>query len=351
MKILITAPSLDPLKNVSGISSIVSNIMTNKKHNYYHFVVGRTDFEKKNFVWIIKQFGVIFNFFRLIYKNNFDLFHLNFPMANSAIIRDYFLIKLAKLKKIKTITHVHGGYHLMSKNSNLLIKYLVKNILNNSNVIIVLSYIEKNNIIKKFNYKKDIIVLPNCVNTEIIYIKKKKTEKLNILYVGRLDKEKGLFDIVQALSKIDDIDFCFLICGAGPLEDEILKMCDNYINGKYSFEGIVSGGEKNDIFSDSDIFILPSYYEGLPMSLLETMSAGVVPIVTNVGSISTVVDDGLDGIFIDKNSPEQIADKIRLLYNDRELLKRMSENARNKIIKNYGVENYLKKLNEIYESV
>jgi len=270
-------------------------------------------------------------------------------MANSAIIRDFFLILLARFRKIKTVTHVHGGYHLTSLNSNISIKLLIKFIVNNSNIVIVLSEIEKINIVNKFHCKNNIYVLPNCV--DIKNSKEIEKKDFNILFLGRLHQDKGLFEIIHALSELQDVKFKFNLCGSGPLEHVILNKCHSLIKDKFSYKGVVWGDKKIDIINNSSVFLLPSYYEGLPISLLETMSMGVVPIVTDVGSIREVVVNGQNGFIIDKKSPKQIAEKIRLLYNNKELLQEMSNNARNKIIHNYNIENYFQKLNEIYESI
>ena len=113
----------------------------------------------------------------------------------------------------------------------------------------------------------------------------------------------------------------------------------------------MSGKTKCDFLRCLDVFILPSYFEGLPMSLLECMSYGAVPIVTPVGSIPEVVKNGENGLFIKIKDSDSIVKIIKELNNNRPLAKKLGENARNTIFKNFSPQVYIKKLNEIYASL
>jgi len=354
MKILITSPSLDMNKNVSGISSLVSSIMSNTGHEYFHFSIGRYDTEKKGCRWLTKQVRVIINFKQFLKKNAIELVHLNSPLEKFAIVRDYFLSLLAYFLNIPIVLHIHGGYHLMSENTNFILSILIKSSVNISNSIIVLSELEKVQFKKKFQCKseKNIWVLPNCVDIDESWsILEKREQTLRILFLGRIEKSKGIWDILSALNLLKDVNYIFYLCGTGnninDIVDEFKKIC----GFKLVVKGVLYGNSKIELLKSCDIFLLPSYYEGLPIALLETMSFGVVPIVTDVGSINVVVENNFNGFFVDKKAPTQIAEKIRLLNNDRKLLHEMSVNSRNKIIKNYSKENYFNKLNEIYENI
>ena len=102
-------------------------------------------------------------------------------------------------------------------------------------------------------------------------------------------------------------------------------------------------------FLDSlDVFVMPTYFEGLPMSLLETMSYGVVPVVTKVGSIPTVVKDGENGLFVKVKDVESICKALKKLDDDRSLLAKMSVEARKTIQENFSATKYVERLNAIY---
>lgn len=94
---------------------------------------------------------------------------------------------------------------------------------------------------------------------------------------------------------------------------------------------------------------MPTYFEGLPMSLLECMSYGVVPVMTPVGSIPEVVVDGNNGLFIKVKDTDSIVDAISKINSDRNLLNRLSVNARNTIFSKFSTLQYISQLNHIYQ--
>lgn len=118
----------------------------------------------------------------------------------------------------------------------------------------------------------------------------------------------------------------------------------------YKYEGVVSGKSKSDLLKQCNVFLLPSYYEGLPMSLLESMSYGEVPIITDVGSVSKVVKDGYNGIFVNVNDSDSIVDAVTRLAKDKDLLCSLSANAKETIFDRFNPKQYIDQLNMIYSS-
>jgi glycosyltransferase involved in cell wall biosynthesis len=97
-----------------------------------------------------------------------------------------------------------------------------------------------------------------------------------------------------------------------------------------------------------DIFLLPSFYEGLPMSLLETMSFGQVPIVTPVGSIPMVIIDNVNGIFIRLKNTEDIVNAVTELKKNKNFTTTLSQKAKETIIEKFDDKKYIGKLNTMY---
>ena len=141
----------------------------------------------------------------------------------------------------------------------------------------------------------------------------------------------------------------------------------NALGGNFEYVGLVSGKTKELFMRSLDIFIMPTYFEGLPMSLLECMSYAITPVVTPVGSIPTVVDsidtttrdvsgkynleavtEGMDGVFIKKQDVRSIIDAVKLLYDNREMTRKLGLNARKRIIQEFSPNEYIEKLNSIY---
>ena len=247
--------------------------------------------------------------------------------------------------------HVHGGFYINNFETPNLLKRLINRVLKNANNIIVLG--EKEKQFLKLYYKINpakIVVLPNCVEVPKVN-QKGKIERLNILYLGRLDINKGLREIVDALASLPiEFDFILNIAGDGQDKDWLLNQCEEKIKNKYMYLGVVFGDYKEQLFLDSHIFLLPSYYEGLPYSLLEAMSYSNACIVTPVGSIPEVIKDNYNGLIVDVKNSEQIKDAIIRLVNEGGLYDMITTNAYSTIKENYSLDNYMVKLNLIYSN-
>lgn len=357
LNILITSPSIYSSNSIGGISNYTKLLLENNiKINYHLFIRGRNGRQTRQIGWFFKQILVLYYFFVLLYRNRkfFDIAHVNLSLSYVSIIRDMIFIIVIKLFGIKVLTHIHGGKYILSSNLPIIFKKLVCIVLNFSDVILVLSSKEVNFFNSKFKSSiNKTISLPNAVLIPSINIAKPNlTFGIKILYLGRIVKEKGVFEMVSGLENIpDEIPFELLIAGDGEDRDKLLKECANRLNNKYKYFGIVDGNRKEELLRQSHIFILPSYFEGLPYSMLESMAYKLVPIVTNVGSINSLIKDGYNGFFIIKNDHLTITNTIINLYNDFELLNKVSNQAYKDVVNNYSLSSYLEKLNKIYFTV
>ena len=354
MKILIISPSLDPQKNVSGISSVVNTIISHGHNTYIHYTFGSTDQEigKKNIKWAFRLLKSFINYRTFLKKQNIDLVHMNIPCNAKGILREYIILSINKACKKKNIGHLHGGEFLMKEPQNKLLLYCFKKILYTSDKIIVLSNIEKESLNTLYGYA-NAEVLHNSIdidNTSYKFFDKNVEQKLQIIYLGRIHESKGIHDIIDAFSKLyKEKAFRFVLCGTGEIENHAVEAFRKIMKDDFTFKGIVSGNNKTDAIISSDIFILASRYgEGLPMALLETMGAGVIPIVTNDSSIKFVVKNNENGILIEKRNPNDIHLKLKDLLNNPDKLNSLSVNARKTIAENFDVKQMIKKLEQIY---
>jgi glycosyltransferase involved in cell wall biosynthesis len=354
MKIIITSPSLDTKTNVSGVSEITNFIIkSNTKHQYKHFRLGKTDNEKRGFLRIIRILLAWSKWFILMISNSNILIHFNFALDKRSAYRDLPLIMLAQLLGKRMVIHLHGGEFLQEKKPSKFMHAALSKALSGKDPKIVLSPLEKEIVEEKFNAVQ-VWVLPNSIDLTVAgnFSRNGQTGSTpKLLFIGRVDKNKGIEYIYQALNILKDkgVPFKFSMAGAGPEKDEYVQKFSASLNSHFEYKGVVSGKDKEDLFKESNIFLLPSMYEGLPISLIETMSFGIVPVVTNVGSIGTLVKPGETGIFVNKHSAHDIAESIEKLLNNKTLMGRLSNNAREIVFRDFNPVLYIEKLNEIYE--
>jgi len=359
LKILITSPSIDTSFNVSGIANLTRLLITNNNSVVYnHFIVGKKDSQKRNIFWFLSQFLFVIDFIKLLFtERDIKVNHINVPMSTLAIYINFILIVISKMFRKKIIVHFRGGSLSLNEDVNIFQKQIIGKIICMSNRIIVLGEEEKKFLNKFYKVENNkIVALPNAVEIPKLDIKEKhsliKDDQLNIIYIGRLDKDKGLEEIVKSLRNIDNkINFQFQIAGAGPDLEWFISRCNEEIENKFTYVGVLDHLQKKSFYKKSNIFLLPSYFEGLPNSLLEAMSYGVVPIVTPVGSIPEVVCDGENGFLVPVSDYKSISDIITKLYNDRRLLDMVGNSACTSIMNKYSLQKYILNLNKIYSSL
>lgn len=355
MDVIIVSPSLDIHKNVSGISVVVNFIMSNNgSHRYVHFQQGKLDNESGYLHRrVFRVLKTIRPWISCLNANKEAIIHYNFSLDLYAILRDVLFILIAKCKKRKMVLHVHGGYFLFRKRQPFIIRCILNRIFNKTYPVIVLS--EKEKAALERNYKiGNIDVLPNCIDLDRQVPPKNYDESpIHILYIGRIIPEKGIAYIIDAAEQLrkSNIDFKLHIAGSflsnKYSKEEFVRRLQNDV----IYEGVVEGDDKSELLKRCHIFLLPSFYEGLPIALLESMNYGLVPIGTNVGSMSDIVENGKNGFFVETYDADAIVSCIKKLDKDRTLLKSIGIAAQQTIYERLNPEEYIRRLNSIYNTL
>jgi glycosyltransferase involved in cell wall biosynthesis len=351
--ILITAPSLDTKHNVSGISSVTNFIIGNNAGRHYeHFELGRKDEEKRNLGWWFRMVQTVFKWMFKISSKKIGLVHFNFALSKAAVLRDAPLIIFAKMIRKKMVIHLHGGDYLTNKKAPGWMRFLLKRVFSGKTPVLVLSPLEQEAIVKTYGVQK-VQVLPNCVDLNEAKAFNRVYDQqapLRLLFIGRISTSKGLDHIYNGLSLLHSrqVPFTFSIAGTGPDEKMYREKFVSLLDGVFEFKGVVSGATKTALFKNTDIFLLPSHFEGLPMALLEGMSFGQVPMVTQVGSMKYVVQHNENGVILENDPATEIADAVQKLDGNRRLAQQWSINAAAFIFKHYDPDQYVKELNCIY---
>lgn len=349
MKILITAPSLETQQNVSGISSVVGQIIERGNSEFYHFAAGRRDGEKIGISWVFRQISSVLRFRREIRDKKIDIVHINTALAPLSIMRDAVLARIANRP---VLLHLHGGRFFTQKFNNNFLKRLTGKMLRRAKVVAVLSEIEKEFIEKRWQ-NLDVRVLANAVALDEIQTRKLETIEKTIIFLGRLHEDKGLREITEACRVLIDegLQFNFKCFGAGEAKDFFLVEMTKILGEKFFYGGVISGAEKWQTLSESDIFLLPSRYEGLPVAMLEAMAAGCVVVVSEIGSISLVVKDGFNGFLIEPKNVPQIVEKLKFLLSDKADWESLRRNARETVEGKFNLKDYIEKLEDIYAEI
>ena len=351
MKVLITSPSLDENENVSGISTMISNIIESSACEFVHFKAGRKDGEKFDLSWIASQIKLPFAFRRAIVASDPEIVHINTSFEPRAIVRDFVLAKFAGKRPI--VLHVHGGRFVMEDLPNRILASLARKLLGSATRVIVLGETEAQRILQ-FSPGSKTFVLPNAVIAKDFPEADRVWGMKNIVYLGRLQEAKGLSEMVEAcrLLAAQGFKFKFSCFGTGPDEKEFIRRMISVLGDHFYYGGVISGGAKVEALNSADIFLMPSRFEGLPLALLEAMAAGCVPIVSNKGSIPSVVEDGRNGFLVDPGDITQIVGKLKFLLSEGEPgWNDYRRNARETIQSRFDIGTYSRKLKNLYTEI
>jgi glycosyltransferase involved in cell wall biosynthesis len=177
-----------------------------------------------------------------------------------------------------------------------------------------------------------------------------------ILFLSSLRRSKGFMDVVRSIPNVSEkeknVEFVF--AGEMRLTGEERTEIDGFIGRSniahlITFTGPVAGEDKVKLFHSADIFVLPSYNEGLPTVLLEALAAGLPIITTDVGAIKEVVVCGENGLYVEPGDSQTIAERIVFLLKDDHLRYEMKRRNRERFLKQYTPIHFVNRLLKVFE--
>lgn len=195
--------------------------------------------------------------------------------------------------------------------------------------------------LKRFNNK---IYFKNDIRKEY----KISTNDFVILYIGRLNFDKGIIDLVDAVVKLNINNIYLFIIGND--EENIIDYVKNrYVNfNKFNIKFLNETDNPEKYMSMSDVLCLPSYREGFGNVVIEAAAIGIPAIVSNIYGLQDSIINHFTGLFFNVKNIDDLIDKIRLLYTNQSLRDNMSINCINYISKNFDTKIISKELNKFY---
>ena len=288
--------------------------------------------------------------FKLIFNRKIKIVHIH-TAADRSFKRKSKFVSLAKAFDKKVILHIHGSrfkdYYNESKNKKKIIRNLQK-----ANKLAVLSHSWKDWFINIGIDSEDIIVLNNIVDYPIIK-NVQKEDKVKLLFLGEIGQRKGVFDIIEVLGKNREYfkDKIILKIGGNKEVQKLIKKLEDYkLSDFVKFEGWISGEKKIHLLNWTDILILPSYNEGLPIAILEAMSYGKAIISSPVGGIPEIVMHGQNGILVKPGNQNELFNAICFFIKNKDEIKTFGNKSK-EIIQPYFPEAVLSDLLKIYKNL
>jgi glycosyltransferase involved in cell wall biosynthesis len=348
--VLLCGPHRDA---VSGVSTHVNLLMGSHLADDFdlvHFQVGSEGRKEGPVARLLRLVASPFALFATILFRHVDVVHLNTSLNPRAYWRDLAYMLVAKLLRARVLYQVHGGALPQDFFRGRLLTGLLRRSLRLPDLVVVLARVELE-AYNAFVPGLRVVLLPNGIDcgpfARIPIVRSRAEHPLRLVYVGRLAREKGLYETLQALRQAAGmgVNARLVLAGGGPEEEALREYADELgIGARVVFAGPVFGHDKVRILGGADVAVLPSYAEGLPYALLEAMAAGLPVIATPVGAIPDVMTHGMHGCLVPPRNAAAIAAAIVQLSRDREQLSWMSRACRKRVLAAYAIERLAREL-------
>lgn len=363
MKVLMAAPFETNGRYRGGIGSVANTIMDHDKA----LKANSLDVIEFNTCAIDRQIGSDASIGLDNIKNSLILYSTICSAVNEsdaevlyyhssvkiALLKDLLVLRHAKRKTgIKTVIHIHFAEYQKIMTGNRLVDVIILEILKKDvDEVVFLSKGTMESFIEHGLAREKCNVIYNFSTLDIKSGCKPKLHQdgapVKFLFIGAICKRKGFFDLADVMSSFKEDNIQLHVCGATSnqeAEEHFAELWET-LGEKLVFHGFVSGDERERVYKDADILILPSYGEGLPMVIMEAFSAGCAVISTDVGAIPEIVKKE-NGIIIHPGDKDALKQAMQTLIEDYQTLKLMQEYNIN-CARDYTCEKFIEKLSAV----
>jgi glycosyltransferase involved in cell wall biosynthesis len=356
--VLILGPALSAMSGVSTHLRMLLGSRLTESFALHHFQVGSEGRREGVAARLARIVSSPFALAAALRARRAALVHLNTSM-NSALWRDLVYALVARACGARVLCQVHGGKlpQQVFPRSGLARRLLCR-ALAFPDALAVLARTELD-AYRNFVPGQTVVVAANAVVCAPTAPPRSQPgavldRPLRLVFVGRLTREKGLRELLRALATARGRGTAAILTVAGTGADEPrlrLLATQLGLSGAVVFAGPVFGKDKMRLLRAADVFVLPSYSEGLPYALLEAMSFGVPVIATPVGAIRDVVVDGVHGLLVAPREARAVVAAIEQLAADRHQLAKMGAACRARIASAYSIEHLVHKFAGLYSAL
>ncbi|HEY5899456.1 MAG TPA: glycosyltransferase family 4 protein [Burkholderiales bacterium] len=352
--VVVLGPSREALSGVTTHLNCLLGSRLASRFDLQHFQVGSEGRRENTLGKLARLLASPFGLAAAVLRSDARVVHINTSLNAKAYWRDMVYLVVAKLCGARVLYQVHGGLLRDFVLPHRLLRGLVKRMLRWPDAVVVLSR-EQRDAVLELAPDQTVEIVPNGIDCAP-YLRYNRAapdpqSPLRLIYIGRLAGGKGLLETLEGLriACARGFNARLVLAGSGPEELRLRQYVrEAGLAREVSFVGAAFGEHKAQLLSQADAFVLASYGEGLPYSLLEAMAAGVVPVVTPVGAIPDVMTEHEHGLFVAPRDAGAIAAAIATLACDRAALARMSAACRKRIGGAYSIERVAKDFSALY---
>jgi glycosyltransferase involved in cell wall biosynthesis len=283
---------------------------------------------------ILLALGALLTLLRLLIARRVSICHLHGSFLGS-IYRKALFIFVCRLFGCKVIFHLHGSEFARTYgDAGPLYRRVVRYVLDRSDGVFVLSRYWQE-FVESISSNPQIRVINNFPSPEFedLYASRdfRDNARKELLFLGYIGQRKGIYDLVDAVELLlsrEVSNFRITVGGNGEVDQLRRLVTTRGLDDYFNIIGWVSGEQKRTLLKRSQLLLLPSHNEGLPIAILEALSAGLAVVSTRVGGIPDAIRDERYGLLVDPGQPAQLADAMARYLTQDSLIEKVRRNAR-----------------------
>jgi len=321
MRVLLTTPLLD---KPGGVANYYKTLHDHLKAVVEYFTVGSRTPGHGSGADLMRVLKDYWHFYRQVKLHEPDLVHLNPSLGDKALLRDGVFLIIAKLLRRRVVVFIRGWDFNCEQAIRKRYSFLFRLVYFRADAFIVLASRFKS-MLADLGYDKPIYLETTVVSNEAFSHERTRSvdaraghERLNILFLSRVERAKGVYEAVEAFGIVRAKYPCITMTVAG--DGSELENLKAYVKShgieNVKFVGWVSGEAKCDAFANADVYLFPSWGEGMPNSVIEAMAYGLSVITRPVGGIADFFEDGKMGSLTESRDPDVLARLLEQLIED-----------------------------------
>lgn len=296
----------------------------------------------------------LFKVFYFAVFKKYDVLHLQLSERLS-FFRKSIILALGKFLGMHVIVHHHGAELIpFYLSSSSVYKKITRYVVNSADINIVLGKVWKDFLVDEIGIdSKKVCIKANSAKDVLLNKTVQRTSPWHFLVLANLSPRKGIGELLDAISMLRKHGFPAKLTLAGGGEiSHYKRICRNLKIDEYcTFTGWINSEAAYELLLNSSALVLPSYNEGLPMTIIEALSAKLPIVTTAVGSIPEFLLDEVHCLFVTPGSPEEIFNSLKRIAEDSDLRKLLTDNGRNLYESKFDTESYMQDMLDIYLSL
>lgn len=281
-----------------------------------------------------------------------DIVHVHTASRTSFYRKSVFLA-LARLLGKKVVLQVHGGgFADFAAGQNRLGRWVMRRSLGASDAVLVLSETKAREL-REVLPAIEARIMPNPAPPVCASVEGQGKSAGTVLFAGWIEQRKGVFDLLEAFAVVAQSrpQARLVMAGKGRIAEAAARAAALGIADRVTFPGWLQGEALARVYAQAEVFCLPSYVEGVPMSVLEAMSYGTAVVASRVGGIPDVIEHGRSGLLVEPGNVAELVDTLVGLLGDGDQRERLASAARQTVEEHYTLAAVSARLDDLYQQL